>query len=199
MTIDERLTEMRRGFRLQMEAEADRIETEYYKEAFPLAGVESIRRVDGSKEVNGYRLDYTADEYANCVFRWPKGLPPVRLVEVFADMIRRREEFLRVNHYRYREVQGLYIAIARDHYATLSAEDMLELLRQADSFPVEGGDRQRNGFRSWLLTRSYLCRSGGALQALLYKWEGRQWFRTLLNKQKQEQYAQDSEGQQSEG
>jgi hypothetical protein len=181
MDIDKELQSIRTKHSDSMRDECTAVETQYYADKFPHADVKSVG-VDRSVEVtvyivNDFRLTFNSDRYNNCNYKFNK-LPPVEVVEVFADRINRMED----HPYKYRSLQTLYMHIAEYHYKELSAEEMFKLYEQACSLPVEGDNRERNGFHSWLLTRSYCCDDSGHLGQKLLHWEHRNTFIDLLIK-----------------
>ena len=181
--IDKELQLIRKKHSDLMRAELTAAETRYYADKFPHADVKSIGVETTIEEVvyvvNDFRLTFNSDMYNNCNYKFNK-LPPVEVVEVFADRINRMEERAE-RPYKYRSLQALYMHIAEYHYKELSAEEMFKLYKQACSLPIEGDNRERNGFHAWLLTRSYCCRDGGHLDDCLKNWEHRTAFIALLN------------------
>ena len=185
MNIDKELELIRKKHSDLMRAELTAAEVRYYADKFPHADVKSVgveTTVDSTVYVvNDFRLTFNSDRYNNCNYKLNK-LPPVEVVEVFADRINRMEERAERPPYKYRSLQTLYMHIAEYHYKELSAEEMFKLYEQACSLPVEGDNRERNGFHSWLLTRSYCCEDGGYLGRRLGDWEHRNTFIDLLIK-----------------
>ena len=179
MNIDKELQLIRTKHNDLMRAELTAAETRYYADKFPHADVKSIGVETTIEEVvyvvNDFRLTFNSDRYNNCNYKFNK-LPPVEVVEVFADRINRMEERAE-RPYKYRSLQALYMHIAEYHYEELSAWEMFLLHCQACSLPIEGDNRERNGFHAWLLTRSYCCRDGGHLDECLKNWEHRREFK----------------------
>ena len=188
--IDKELKLIRKKHSDLMRAELTAAETRYYADKFPHADVKFVG-ADTSVEptpadcsgaivyiVNDFRLTFNSDRYNNCNYKFNK-LPSVEVVEVFADRINRMEERTE-RPYKYRSLQALYMHIAEYHHKELSAEEMFKLYEQACSLPVESGNRERNGFHAWLLTRSYCCRDSGHLGDRLKDWEHRNTFIDLL-------------------
>jgi hypothetical protein len=175
-----------------MRDECTSVETQYYADKFPHADVKFVSTELSTEIVhivnvvkvkdlpNHFRLTFNSDRYNNCNYKFNK-LPPVEVVEVFADLINRMEDRSE-RPYKYRSLQTLYMHIAEYHYKELSAEEMFKLYEQACSLPVEGDNRERNGFHSWLLTRSYCCDDSGHLGQCLRNWEHRNTFIDLLIK-----------------
>jgi len=184
MNIDKELQLIRKKHSDLMRAELTAAETRYYADKFPHADVKSVgveATVDSTVYVvNDFRLTFNSDRYNNCNYKFNK-LPPVEVVEVFADRINRMEERAE-RPYKYRSLQALYMHIAEYHYKELSAEEMFKLYWQACSLPIEGDNRERYGFHSWLLTRSYCCDDSGHLGQKLLHWEHRNTFIDLLIK-----------------
>ena len=176
--IDKELQLIRRKHSDLMRAELTAAETRYYADKFPHADVKSVGVETTIEEVvyivNDFRLTSNSDRYNNCNYKFNK-LPPVEVVEVFADRINRMEDCSE-RPYKYRSLQALYMYIAEYHYKELSAEEMFKLYKQACSLPIEGDNRERNGLHSWLLTRSYCGRDGGNLDGCLKNWEHRNTF-----------------------
>ena len=182
--IDKELQLIRKKHSDLMRAELTAAETRYYADKFPHADVKSVGVETTIEEVvyivNDFRLTSNSDRYNNCNYKFNK-LPPVEVVEVFADRINRMEDRSE-RPYKYRSLQALYMYIAEYHYKELSAEEMFKLYEQACSLPVESNNRERNGFHSWLLTRSYCCDDSGHLGQKLLHWEHRNTFIDLLIK-----------------
>ena len=180
--IDKELQLIRTKHSDLMRAELTAAETRYYADKFPHADVKSIGVETTIEEVvyvvNDFRLTFNSDRYNNCNYKFNK-LPPVEVVEVFADRINRMEERAE-RPYKYRSLQALYMHIAGYHHKELSAEEMFKLYEQACSLPVESDNRERSGFHAWLLTRSYCCDDGGHLGQRLGDWEHRTAFIALL-------------------
>ena len=180
--IDKELQLIRTKHSNLMRAELTAAETRYYADKFPYADVKSVgmdTTVDSTVYVvNDFRLTSNSDKYSNCNYEFNK-LPPVEVVEVFADRINRKEDRSE-RPYKYRSLQALYMHIAEYHYKELSAEEMFKLYEQACSLPIEGNNRERNGFHSWLLTRSYSGRDSGHLGDCLRDWEYRNTFISML-------------------
>jgi len=186
--IDKELQLIRTKHSGLMRAELTAAETRYYADKFPRADVKfvgtdttvekTVYVVD--KAHQSFRLTFNSDRYNNCDYKFNK-LPPVEVVEVFADRINRMEDRSE-RPYKYRSLQTLYMYIAEYHYKELSAEEMFKLYEQACSLPVESNNRERNGFHSWLLTRSYCCDDSGHLGQRLGNWEHRNTFIDLLIK-----------------
>jgi len=186
--IDKELQLIRTKHSGLMRAELTAAETRYYADKFPRADVKfvgtdttvekTVYVVD--KAHQSFRLTFNSDRYNNCNYKFNK-LPPVEVVEVFADRINRMEDRSE-RPYKYRSLQTLYMYIAEYHYKELSAEEMFKLYEQACSLPVESNNRERNGFHSWLLTRSYCCDDSGHLGQRLGNWEHRNTFIDLLIK-----------------
>jgi hypothetical protein len=187
--IDKELQLIRKKHSDLMRAELTAAETRYYADKFPRADVkfvgtdttvEKIVYVVNTGLHSGldFRLTFNSDRYNNCNYKFNK-LPPVEVVEVFADRINRMEDRSE-RPYKYRSLQALYMHIAEYHYKELSAEEMFKLYEQACSLPIEGNNRERNGFHSWLLTRSYSGRDSGHLGDCLRDWEHRNTFISML-------------------
>ena len=180
--IDKELQLIRAKHSDLMRAELTAAETRYYADKFPHADVKSVGVETTIEEVvyivNDFRLTSNSDRYNNCNYKFNK-LPPVEVVEVFADRINRMEDRSE-RPYKYRSLQALYMHIAEYHYKELSAEEMFKLYEQACSLPIEGNNRERNGFHSWLLTRSYSGRDSGHLGDCLRDWEHRNTFISML-------------------
>mgnify|MGYP001402487735 CR=1 FL=1 len=182
--IDKELQLIRKKHSDLMRAELTAAETRYYADKFPHADVKFVgveTTVDSTVYVvNDFRLTFNSDRYNNCNYKLNK-LPPVEVVEVFADRINRMEERAE-RPYKYRSLQTLYMHIAEYHYKELSAEEMFKLYEQACGLPVESDNRERSGFHAWLLTRSYCCDDSGHLGQKLLHWEHRNTFIDLLIK-----------------
>jgi hypothetical protein len=180
--IDKELQLIRKKHSDLMRAELTAAETRYYADKFPHADVKFVGVETTIEEivyvVNDFRLTSNSDRYNNCNYKFNK-LPPVEVVEVFADRINRMED-RQERPYKYRSLQALYMHIAEYHYKELSAEEMFKLYEQACSLPIEGNNRERNGFHSWLLTRSYSGRDSGNLGDCLRDWEHRNTFISML-------------------
>ena len=185
MSIDKELQLIRTKHNELMRAELTAAEVRYYADKFPHAYVKSIG-VEHTADltvfvVNDFGLSFKNDQYNNCNYEFNK-LPPVEIIEVFADRIHRVEECSE-HIYKYRALQALYMHIAEHHHKELSAEEMLELYRQACGFPVESGNREKQGFHSWLLTSSYCGDDSGHLGQKLLRWEHRNTFIALVTKE----------------
>ena len=184
MNIDKELQLIRKKHSDLMRDELTAAETQYYADKFPHADVKFVgveTTVDSTVYVvNDFRLTFNSDRYNNCNYKLNK-LPPVEVVEVFADRINRMEERAE-RPYKYRSLQTLYMHIAEYHYKELSAEEMFKLYEQACGLPVESDNRERSGFHAWLLTRSYCCDDSGHLGQKLLHWEHRNTFIDLLIK-----------------
>ena len=182
--IDKELQLIRTKHNDLMRAELTAAEVRYYADKFPHADVKSIgveTTVDSTVYVvNDFRLTFNSDRYNNCNYKFNK-LPPVEVVEVFADRINRMEERAE-RPYKYRSLQALYMHIAGYHHKELSAEEMFKLYEQACSLPVESDNRERSGFHAWLLTRSYFWDDSCHLGQRLRDWEHRNTFIDLLIK-----------------
>ena len=184
MNIDKELQLIRTKHNDLMRAELTAAEVRYYADKFPHADVKSVgveATVDSTVYVvNDFRLTFNSDRYNNCNYKFNK-LPPVEVIEVFADRIHRMEERAE-RPYKYRSLQALYMHIAGYHHKELSAEEMFKLYWQACGLPVESDNRERSGFHAWLLTRSYCCDDSGHLGQKLLHWEHRNTFIDLLIK-----------------
>ena len=184
MNIDKELQLIRKKHSDLMRAELTAAEVRYYADKFPHADVKSVgveTTVDSTVYVvNDFRLTFNSDRYNNCNYKLNK-LPPVEVVEVFADRINRLERTSQ-HPYKSRRLQALYMHIAGYHHKELSAEEMFKLYEQACGLPVESNNRERSGFHAWLLTRSYCCDDSGHLGQSLRNWEHRNAFIDLLIK-----------------
>jgi hypothetical protein len=199
MGIDEELQLIRDKHSESCSDEIMDAEIRYYADKFPHVDIEYVgkeRTFHNYKlcdvyRVNDFDLTFSCDKYSNYDFDFDE-LPPTEIVEVFADLIRRMEDRGYEGYgmepdtrtHRYRGLQSLYIQIVEDNFEDLSAEEMFKLYEQACGLPVEGDDRKRNGFHSWLLTSAY-SGDGGNLSCLnspLSRWEHRNKFIELLIK-----------------
>jgi hypothetical protein len=185
MEIDKELQLIHKKHSDLMRAELTAAETRYYADKFPHADVKSVdaeQTVEAEMVyiVNDFRLTFNSDRYNNCNYKLNK-LPPVEVVEVFADRINRMEERAE-RPYKYRSLQALYMHIAEYHHKELSGGEMFKLYEQACGLPVESDNRERSGFHAWLLTRSYCCDDSGHLGQKLLHWEHRNTFIDLLIK-----------------
>ena len=193
--IDQQLSEIRRRHRSAMMKEVQSTELQYYCGKFPNIKITSlINNTDHIVMTYGdfvwrgastrLELKWDYDQYLNGIFTFQVTIPPVQFIPIFADIIRRYEKIRHHNYfYQYRILQGLYIHVAETYYHNYTANDMLELLRQADNLPVARNDRDQQGFRAWLLTRSYTGVDGGAINCHpLLHWAGRDDFKKLVDK-----------------
>jgi|GEM_PF-3548878 len=201
MDIDKELQLIRTKHANSMRDECTSVETQYYADKFPHAdvkfvstelstertanqgagGLVHIVNVVKVKDLpNHFRLTFNSDRYNNCNYKFNK-LPPVEVVEVFADLINRMEDRSE-RPYKYRSLQTLYMHIAEYHHKELSGGEMFKLYEQACGLPVESDNRERSGFHAWLLTRSYCCDDSGHLGQKLLHWEHRNTFIDLLIK-----------------
>ncbi len=182
MTIDEKLNKVRSMYRDILEEECVRLESKHYGFKNVQTLFDYKQKLSSTYVVDDYRMSYSKDQYSNmsCEFNI---FPTVEVLNVFADKIHRSEQRGEQRGYRDRAVQGVFIALAKQFARQMTGNELYEVLRLSDKFPVERNDRSRHGFRSWLLTRSYSCDDNGQFSAAgtFGQWLGKSDFFDLLD------------------
>lgn len=155
-----------------------------FRNRFP--EVQSLDIEDNFLGVNGYLVEVRQiDHYENMLCEFPKALP-VNLLEPLAWWFLYNHD-RELHAYRYRTVQTLLICYFEQHYMAMSASDLASLVQISSRLPCERGDRARQGFRAWLLTRSYCCADGGFIRGHRFRdWPHHQEFAELLAAQNQD-------------
>lgn len=175
-------------------------EEAYYRERYPELGNVLVDRVSRSDRAHRYgwtsyivtrrmederpsvQMWFKADQYLNPQVEW-SDTPTPDVMKIFVDLVYRYEEHVHSDHaYLYRVTQGVFIQAWKRYKGVYSPEEVLELLKLSDNYPVERNgagreDRQRQGFRAYLLTRSYVCQDGGDVSG----WKHEREFRRLLD------------------
>ena len=190
--IDKKLKEISKKHTDAFKKESSKEESKYYADLYSVE-IENVEKINeeisfyGRKRkewcssiiVNKYKFSYKCDQYKNLTGKF-NCFPSSYALKVFADKLRRSEEkqnsYNRQNHpYTYRIVQQLFVSLCDQYHKQITPEKLFEILNISLQFPVEKNDRLRNGFASWLLTRSYCCDDAGQFSFGGFFGSGKKW------------------------
>jgi hypothetical protein len=181
--IDQVIEEFRRKRLTQLLRDIDAIEASYYRERF---GVTQFQRIDPAEPyqrfkgvtIDGITLLWDPKPSSGLAYRWEVGIPAIRDLHPFLDVVRRDEED-RDEYSKYRIVQGIPADIVEHYHWHLTARDVTRLLAIADDLPREKYFPKESRLWRWMFPKT----GTGSVRLCweLDHWEHRDEFLELLD------------------
>jgi len=146
---------------------------EWLAERFPNLGIETVEAASKKICINGHSIILKSlDSHGNAKFSFDDDYPLELLRPAAICFTANRRSGASIYDLKYvvhRPVQALLTQYWKLFYTELTADALMDMLRLSFELPCEDDSRRCHGFYAYLMTRSYVCYSGGAIRTAPYR------------------------------